>query len=315
MRTYRSLGDLPLGGPRRAVAIGSFDGVHVGHRAVMATVRDLAAEHGLTSMVITFDPHPIAVLRPDLKVLALTRLEHKAELVAATGVDEFLVLPFTKAFARIRAERFVDMLASPPISAEIVVVGDNFRFGAGGTGTTDMMRSYGRNRGLRVVTPHMVNAADGKPVSSTRVRRLISEGRVGEVRDMLTRPHAVVGEVVHGDERGRAMGLPTANLEMADDTAVPGRGVYAGRARVRGTWYPAAVNIGFAPTFREAGERGTVRIEAFLLDYDGPEIYGDMVRLEFLERLRDEKRFDSTDALVAQIRHDVEETRRIAADA
>lgn len=131
MKTYRSLGELPLGTQRRAVAIGSFDGVHVGHRAVISTARDLAAEHGLTSMVITFSPHPIAVVRPDLKVMSLTRIDHKAELCEELGVDELLILPFTQAFARIRAERFVDMLVSPPISAEIVVVGDNFRYGAG----------------------------------------------------------------------------------------------------------------------------------------------------------------------------------------
>ncbi|MCB0881316.1 MAG: bifunctional riboflavin kinase/FAD synthetase [Thermoleophilia bacterium] len=313
MKTYRSLGELPLGGNRRALAIGSFDGVHVGHRAVITTAKNLAVEHGLSCMVVTFQPHPIAVLRPDLKVLALTTLEHKQELCEGLDVDELLILPFTKAFARIRADRFVDMLVSPPITAEIVVVGDNFRFGAGGQGTTDMMRSYGRNRGLRVVTPEMVDTPDGKPVSSTRARRMVAEGRMADVRTMLTRPHAVEGVVVHGDQRGRALGLPTANLEVPDDMAVPGRGVYAGRARVGGRWYPAAVNVGFAPTFRDGNERGTVRIEAFLLDYDGDEIYGDTVRLEFLEHLRDERKFDGPDELVAQIHRDVEDTRRIAA--
>ncbi len=312
MKTYRSLGDLPLGTIRRAVAIGSFDGVHVGHRAVICTACDLAAEHGLSSMVITFNPHPVAVVRPQLKVLALTRLDHKLELCATLGVDEFLILPFTPAFARIRAERFVDMLVSPPISAEIVVVGSNFRFGAGGQGTAEMMRAYGRNRGLRVVTPEMVASPDGKPISSTRARRLIGEGRIAEASALLARPHAVEGVVVPGEQRGRALGLPTANLEVPIDTAVPGRGVYAGRARVRGTWYPAAVNIGFAPTFREGTDRGAVRIEAFLLDYAGDDIYGDTVRLEFLEHLRDERRFDSPAELVAQINDDVARTREVA---
>lgn len=313
MKTYQSLGELPLGGPRRAVAIGSFDGVHVGHRAVIATAKDLAAEHGLSCMVVTFQPHPIAVLRPDLKVMALTTVDHKQELCEGLGVDELLILPFTKAFARIRADRFVDMLVSPPITAEIVVVGDNFRFGSGGQGTTDMMRSYGRNRGLRVVTPEMVATPDGKPVSSTRARRLVAEGRIADVRSMLTRPHAVEGVVVHGDQRGRALGLPTANLDVPADMAIPGRGVYAARARVGDRWYPAAVNVGFAPTFREGNQRGTVRIEAFLLDYDRGEIYGDTVRVEFLEHLRDERKFESPDELVAQIHRDVEDTRRIAA--
>lgn len=315
MKTYRSMGELPIGTQRRVVAIGSFDGVHVGHRAVISTATTLAAEHGLRSMVMTFFPHPITVVRPDLRVMALTNISQQAELIAALGVDEFLVMPFTSAFARLKAERFIDMLASPPISAEMVVVGDNFRFGHGGLGTTEMMRNYGRSRGLNVVAPEMVASPDGKPVSSTRIRRLVSEGRMGEVRAMLTRPHAVDGVVVPGEQRGRTLGLPTANLEVPGDVAMPGRGVYAGRARVGGRWYPAAVNVGFAPTFREGGERPPLRLEAFLIDYDGPEIYGESMRVELLEHLRDERKFASPAALVAQIHADVARTREVAAES
>jgi riboflavin kinase / FMN adenylyltransferase len=312
VKTYRSLGELPLGGSRRVIAIGTFDGVHLGHRAIIGRAQDLAADRGVPAMVVTFHPHPITVLRPDLRVARLTTVEARAELIASLGVDELLILPFTRAFARIRWERFVDMIASPPVGAEVAVVGENFRFGHQGAGTTATMRQYGRARGLEVETPPTVTSPDGKPVSSTRVRRLVAEGRIDEVAVLLARPHEVDGVVVHGEQRGRALGLPTANVETPPDTAVPGRGVYAGRAVVAGGEYVAAVNVGYAPTFHEGHERPGYRIEAFLLDYDGPEIYGESIRVRFLARLRDERRFPSPQELVAQVHEDVARTRRIA---
>jgi len=314
VKTYRSMGELPLGGGRRAVAIGTFDGVHIGHRAVIGRAVELGRERGISSMAITFEPHPIAVLRPELRPTVLTGLRLKSALIAETGVDELLILPFTRAFSRIRADRFVDMLGSPPVGAEVVVVGANFRFGHGGLGTAEGMRAYGRGRGLTVEVPELVGTPDGKPASSTRVRRLIAEGRIAEVTTLLGRPHQLEGIVVHGDQRGRALGLPTANLEPGEHAAVPGRGVYACRARIAGRICPSAVNVGFAPTFREAGDRPPLRVEAFLLDWDGPEdLYGLELRLEFLARLRDERRFDRPEALVAQIHEDIARTREIAA--
>ncbi len=312
MKTYRSMGDLPLGGMRRAVAIGTFDGVHLGHRAVIGRAVDLAAERRIASMAITFEPHPIAILRPDLKPTVLTGLDMKARLIAETGVDELLVLPFTRAFSRIRADRFVEMIASPPVGADVVIVGANFRFGHGGTGTAEGMRAYGRGRGVTVEVPALVTSPDGKPVSSTRVRRLIAEGRIDEVGVLLGRPHLLEGIVVPGEQRGREMGLPTANLEPPAGAAVPGRGVYAARAHAAGRSCAAAVNVGFAPTFREGGERPPARVEAFLLDHDGSDLYGAPLQLEFLARLRDERRFDSPEALVAQIHEDIARTREIA---
>jgi len=314
VKTYRSMGELPLGGGRRAVAIGTFDGVHIGHRAVIGRAVELGRERGISSMAITFEPHPIAVLRPELRPTVLTGLRLKSALIAETGVDELLILPFTRAFSRIRADRFVDMLGSPPVGAEVVVVGANFRFGHGGLGTAEGMRAYGRGRGLTVEVPELVGTPDGKPASSTRVRRLIAEGRIAEVTTLLGRPHQLEGIVVHGDQRGRALGLPTANLEPGEHAAVPGRGVYACRARIAGRTCPSAVNVGFAPTFRESGDRPPLRVEAFLLDWDGPEdLYGLELRLEFLARLRDERRFDRPEALVAQIHEDIARTREIAA--
>lgn len=313
MKTYRSMGELPLGGGRRAVAIGTFDGVHIGHRAVIGRAVELGRERGIPSMAITFEPHPIAVLRPELRPTVLTGLDMKGALITETGVDELLILPFTRAFSRIRADRFVDMIGSPPVGAEVVVVGANFRFGHGGMGTAEGMRAYGRGRGVTVEVPELVSSPDGKPVSSTRVRRLVAEGRIDEVRGLLGRPHVLEGVVVPGDQRGRAMGLPTANLEPPAHAAVPGRGVYACRATIAGLACPSAVNVGFAPTFRESGERPPLRVEAFLLDWDGPEdLYGRELRLEFISRLRDERRFDGPEALIAQIHDDIARTREIA---
>jgi riboflavin kinase/FMN adenylyltransferase len=314
VRTYRSLGDLPLGDHRRAIAIGTFDGVHLGHQAIIGRAIELGRARGLQTMVVTFQPHPIAVLRPELRTTVLTDVGLKSRLIASLGPDELLLLPFTKAFSRVRADRFTDMLASPPVGAEVVVVGENFRFGSGGRGTAESMRAHGRARGLEVESPPMVTSPDGKPVSSTRVRRLVAEGRIDEVTPLLGRPHIVDGRVVPGEQRGRAMGLPTANLETPPDAAVPGRGVYAGRATLAGGRYAAAVNVGFAPTFRDGGERPPLRIEAYLLDYPGEEIYDANLRLEFLARLRDERRFDGPAELVAQIEDDVRRTRAIAAE-
>ena len=313
MRRYQSLGDLPLGGPRRVVAIGTFDGVHLGHQAVIRRSIEIAAERRLPAMALTFEPQPIAVLRPELRPAVLTPIGLKSQLIERLGVDELLVVPFTKAFSRIRAERFAEMLASAPVSAEAVVVGENFRFGHGGAGTVAMLSQFGRSRGLRVESPATVTSPDGKPISSTRIRRLVGTGQVAEVIPLLARPHSVEGVVVPGDQRGRAMGIPTANLEVPGDIALPSRGVYAGRAVLETGRSAAAINIGVAPTFTGADARATLRIEAFLLDHDGSEIYGRTMRIEFLERLRDERRFESPDALVAQITQDIERTREIAA--
>lgn len=313
MRRYQSLGDLPLGAPRRVVAIGTFDGVHLGHQAIIRRAIELAAERRLAAMALTFEPQPIAVLRPELTPAVLTPIGFKSQLIERLGVDELLVVPFTRAFSRIRAERFAEMLASAPVGAEAVVVGENFRFGHGGAGTVEMLSQFGRNRGVTLESPATVTSPDGKPISSTRIRRLVATGQVAEAAALLARPHSVEGVVVPGDQRGRAMGIPTANLDIPADVALPSRGVYAGRAVLETGRSAAAVNIGVAPTFTSADARATLRIEAFLLDHDGSDIYGRTMRIEFLERLRDERRFESPEALVAQITQDIARTREVAA--
>lgn len=312
MRRYHSLGDLPLGGPRRVLAIGTFDGVHIGHQAVIRRAIALAAERGLGSMALTFEPQPIAVLRPELKPAVLTHIGLKSQLIESLGVDELLVLPFTRAFARIRAERFAEMLVAPPVGADAVVVGENFRFGNGGSGTVEMLSQFGRSRALQVECPAMVASADGKPVSSTRIRRLIATDQVAAVIPLLGRMHSVEGVVVAGEGRGRGMGIPTANLDVPADSAMPSRGVYAGRAVLATGRSTAAINIGLAPTFDTAEPRATVRLEAFLLDHDGSDLYGQTMRIDFIERLRDERKFESKEALLAQIVEDVARVRELA---
>ena len=315
MKRYPSVGSLPLGGPRRAVAIGTFDGVHLGHREIIRTAVDMAGERALRSMVLTFEPHPLAVLRPELRPAVLTPPTLKAELIDPLGADELLVAPFTRAFSRVKAERFADMLMGPPVGAEVVVVGESFRFGHKGLGTVDMLRQRARSRGLAVIVPELVTSPDGKPISSTRIRRLIAQGDVAGAARLLGRPHVLEGSVVPGAQRGRALGFPTANLEVAGELALPERGVYAGLATIEGRSWGAAVNVGVSPTFAEDGDRPPVRVEAFLLDYAGPDLYGAKVRLAFLERLREERRFDSPEALVAQVHDDVARARSLATAA
>jgi riboflavin kinase/FMN adenylyltransferase len=298
------------------VAIGTFDGVHLGHQEVVAQGREIADRRGRSLMVVTFEPNPVSVLRPNLSPAVITPVELKAALIGALDVDELLVIPFTRAFARIRAERFVEMLAAAPIGADAIVVGQNFRFGHGGEGTVETLMRVGRSCGLEVISPAIVTAAGDKPVSSTRIRRLIAAGEVAEAAVLLSRPYGVEGPVVEGAQRGRGLGFPTANVEVPTSAALPARGVYAGRVATRGGQWGAAINVGFAPTFQGAAHVGErPRLEAFLLDYDGPELYQARARVVFLERLRDERRFDGAEQLVAQIEDDVRRSREIASAA
>ncbi len=310
MKHYQSLGELPLGGGRRVVAIGTFDGVHIGHQAIISRAIERARDRGLESMVLTFEPNPLAVLKPELAPAVLTEPAFKAQLIGALGADARLVVAFTPAFSRIRADRFAEMLCSAPLNAESIVVGANFRFGQGGTGTVSYLQRLGRAKGLIVESPETVVSGDGKPVSSTRVRRMVAQGQVGEVIALLGRPHSVEGTVVPGEQRGREMGLPTANVAVAPRIALPGRGVYAGQVVLVGGRHSAAINVGFSPTFTE-GQAPTLRLEAFLLDYAGGDLYGQRIRVEFLQRLRDERRFPSAVELVAQVEEDIMRTREV----
>ena len=287
---------LPDADPRpRRVAVGTFDGVHRGHREVI----------GGADTVITFDPHPLSVLAPARAPLLLTTLERKAELVASLGVDELVVVPFDHAFAALTAEEFVDIVLVQRLAATLVSVGENFRFGRGAEGDAARLAADGRFETR--VAPLL--EVDAEVVSSSHIRGLVLGGAVGYADELLGAPFSLTREVVHGDKRGRELGFPTANLLPADGYVTPGHGVYACRATVAsGETYAAATNIGVRPMF-ETG-RGEL-IEAYLLDFSD-DIYDQPLRLEFLKRLRGEKRFESIDALVEQMARDVDEARAIA---
>lgn len=316
MRRYGSIGELPLGGGRRVLALGNFDGVHIGHQAIIRRSVALARARGERAMVLTFNPSPLSVLRPEIRTSVLSSQGLKASLIAYLGADELLVIPFNRSFSQIRAERFVEMLAAPPINAGGIVVGEAFRFGHGGVGNTTLLRELGRAHGLLIEAPENVASPDGKPVSSTRIRRLIAQGQVADVIGLLARPHCIEGSIVHGDGRGRTIGIPTANLEpYPDDAATPAPGVYAGTMLLPHGREAAAINVGVAPTFTAESGRVPVRIEAHLLDYPGGDLYDAPARLEFVARLRAEKRFGSPDELVTQIRADIANARRALAEA
>jgi riboflavin kinase / FMN adenylyltransferase len=312
MKRFRSLAELPEG-PGRAVAIGAFDGVHLGHQAIIGRAVELARENGLVSTVLTFDPIPAIVLRPNLVLDVLTGPGCKADLIERLGVDELVTLSFTRALSLVRADRFARMLVEPPARARAVAVGGSFRFGHRGRGNAATLAAIGRPLGMAVEVPETVTTDDGVPISSSRVRGLVKQGRVGEAASLLGRPHCVEGQVVAGDGRGRGLGIPTANFALPPRAALPARGVYAGRATIAGRGaFPAALNVGYAPTFAAADGPRPLRLEAFLLDYEDGDLYGERARVEFIERLRDERRFESVEALLAQVDEDVRRTREAA---
>lgn len=281
--------------PRR-VAIGTFDGVHLGHREVIAGAET----------VVTFDPHPQSVVAPGSEPKLLTTLERKAELVATLGVEELVVIPFDGDFAARSAEDFIDHVLIEKVAATHVSVGENFRFGNKAKGDTALLRDDPRFE-TRVVP---LLEVDGEVVSSSHIRGLVSGGAVQYADKLLGAPFAVDGEVQHGDKRGRTLGFPTANLVPRPGYVVPGHGVYACRAALPdGTTVAAATNVGVRPQFVTG--RGEL-IEAFLIDWSG-DLYGAGIRVEFLRRLRGERRFESVDALVEQMHRDVDEAREIVA--
>ena len=275
--------------PPRRVAIGTFDGVHLGHREVIRG----------NDTVLTFDPHPLAVLHPEALPKLLTPFEVKRDLIAGLGVDELVVIPFDREFAGREAEAFVSEVLVGQLGAEQVSVGENFRFGRAAKGTPGFLAA--REEFETRVVP-LVEVA-GETVSSSHIRGLVAAGEVAKAAEFLGGPFLFEGQVVAGDERGRELGIPTANIVPDDRLVIPGHGVYAAWAH----GHPAAVNVGVRPTF-DSG-RGLL-VEAYLLDFHG-DLYGETLRIAFLERLRGERRFESVDALVAQMRHDVERAREI----
>jgi riboflavin kinase / FMN adenylyltransferase len=288
---------LPEVQPRpRRVAVGTFDGVHLGHREVIAGA----------DTVLTFDPHPSAVVARGGAPRLLTTIERKAELIAQLGVDELVVIPFDREFASRSARSFVDDVVVGALQATHVSVGENFRFGHKASGDPALLQADERFT-TRVVP---LLEVDGEVVSSSHIRGLVLGGAVEYADRLLGAPFTVTGEVMAGDRRGRTLGYPTANLVPRDGYVVPGHGVYACRAHTAGgAVHVAATNVGVRPMF-DTG-RGEL-IEAFLVDFAG-DLYGQPLRVEFLKRLRGEKRFASVEDLVEQMGRDVEQARAIAA--
>jgi riboflavin kinase/FMN adenylyltransferase len=279
----------------RNLAIGEFDGVHLGHREVIRGA----------DTVVTFEPHPRTVVAPDSAPKLLTSLATKTDLVASLGVDELVVIPFDGDRMAQTAQDFIDHELVERLCAQRVSVGENFRFGNRARGDADLLRAQDAFE-TRVVE---LVELDGEIISSTHIRGLVAAGDVAAAARFLGAPFHMRGTVAHGDKRGRSLGFPTANLVPDPRLVVPDHGIYACRASVDGETHIAAVNVGVRPTFKTG--RGLL-VEAYLLDFDG-DIYDRELRLDFLERLRGERRFDSVDALVEQMGHDVDETRRVAA--
>lgn len=307
MRVYRSLDEVPQG--KRVVAIGAFDGIHIGHQKIIGDAVADARERGIKSMVITFNPHPLSVIAPEHCPPILTPLNIKTDLVEELGVDEMLVIPFDDEFSQLSATVFCEMLFTTNVEAVKVIVGENFRFGHKASGDVAFMREFGEKLGMDVAAEPLVTAGE-KPISSTRIRNLLVEGEVAEVREILSRPASTHGKVVHGDKRGRTLGVRTANIEALVGSIFPGKGVYLADLFVGKEPYACLVNVGHNPTFCSTEEdfEEKMRIEAHILDFDRS-IYGMDVRIDFLERVRDEKKFDNPEELVEQIKKDIAAAR------
>ena len=309
MERWRGVDRIPTKWGRCVVTIGVFDGVHLGHRLIIARAVERARELGVPSVVLTFDPHPMEVVRPGSHPPMLTGQRYKADLVEELGVDVFCVLPFTVDFMRLTAAEFVHAVLVEKLHASAVVVGENFRYGHGGKGTVAALTEDGRRFGFTVEGFPLQGSGD-MSWSSTYVRSCVAAGDVTSAAEALGREHRIHGVVVRGDQRGREIGYPTANLEPLPWSAIPSDGIYAGRL-VRGQGskaetLPAAISIGTNPTF--AGTER--RVEAFVLDFAG-DLYGEHVGLSFTARLRDTIRFDGIEPLVAQMAIDVERTREL----
>lgn len=313
MDVVRSLGACPKPAAGCGVTIGAFDGVHLGHRALLAHVHREASSRGLATGLVTFDRHPAQVVRPGSAPKLLTTLDQKLELLAATGlVDHALVLTFDEARSTESAEDFVTEVLVGCLHARLVVVGVDFHFGHRRRGDVALLQRMGAELGFEVAGLPLVEAGEGRPYSSTVVRRLLADGEVEAAARLLGRAHEIRGPVVEGDRRGReVLGFPTANVAFADEMCLPAVGIYAGTFRgADGVERPAAVSLGRRPTFY--GDEGPLLLEAHVLDFDG-DLYGQEAAVRFVARIRGERRFDSVAALSEAIRSDVESVRRALA--
>ncbi len=311
MIVFHDPAEIPVGFGPSVVAIGKFDGVHSGHRAVIDRARVTAADAGARVVAVTFDRNPLSLLRPELCPQALCSVDQKLDLLAAAGVDATLVLRFDEALAALEPRAFVEHVLLS-LGVVTVMVGDDFRFGRGGAGDPELLTELGREYGFVVDVVGDVQGG-GRRVSSTWVRDLLAAGDVAGAARLLGRPHAVEGVVVHGLKRGRALGYPTANLSADAEGFIPADGVYAGWLVDLGvdgtavtTRYPAAISVGTNPTFDDVPTR---QVEAYVLDETGLDLYGHRVQIHFTQRVRGMVAFEGIDALIVQMDDDITRVR------
>ena len=314
MQVVRDTSTCPDVGAGAAVTIGAYDGVHLGHRAVIAEVRREAESRGLVSAIVTFDRHPASVVRPETAPKLLCDLDQKLELLETTGVDLVVVIRFDEERAAETAEEFVQEVLVDCLRARTVIVGADFHFGKARGGNVALLNQLGPELGFDVLGMALVDV-DGQPsadegrVSSTAIRRALVEGDVRRAAAMLGRPHEVRGIVRTGDQRGRELGFPTANVAIPGSILLPADGIYAGwLRRASGEVLPAAISLGRRPTFYETADASL--LEAHVLDFSG-DLYDERVGVRFVERLRGEERFDDVAALVEQMQRDCADARAV----
>lgn len=314
MQRWHGLSSVPSSWGRCVITIGVFDGVHRGHAEIIGQAVREAAKLGVPSVVLTFTPHPSEVVRPGSHPPVLTTMVRRAELIEQLGVEVFCALPFTLEFSKLPPAGFVHEILVADLHAACVVVGENFRFGHKASGDIGTLTELGATFGFRATGVSLLRGTEG-PISATYVRSCVQSGDVAAAAEALGRPHRLDGLVERGDERGRDLGFPTANLRPDPWGCVPADGVYAGRVVRLDEWGrtspvdplgSAAISVGTNPTF-DVRQR---RVEAYILDFDG-DLYGDGLGVEFAHRLRGMERFDGVDALVAQMRDDVKQTRAL----
>ncbi|MEI2268880.1 bifunctional riboflavin kinase/FAD synthetase [Microbacterium sp. No. 7] len=314
MIVFRDPAEIPAGFGPSVVAIGKFDGVHSGHRAVIDRARVTATDAGARVVAVTFDRNPLSLLRPELCPEALVSVDQKIALLRDAGVDAVLVLRFDEALAALAPETFAERILVDALGAVCVMVGADFRFGRGGAGTPEFLVEFGRTHGFTADIVGDVQGG-GRRVSSTWVRELLAAGQVEDAARLLGRPHAVRAEVVHGLKRGRELGYPTANLATDAEGFIPADGVYAGWLVDEGTdaggyapatRYAAAISIGTNPTFDDVPVR---QVEAYVLDETGLDLYGHIVQVQFVARVRGMVAFEGIDKLIAQMDADVTDVR------
>jgi riboflavin kinase / FMN adenylyltransferase len=303
MRLFHGTDNADIARPT-VLTLGVFDGLHLGHQLIIKTVVERGRDAVAKPTVITFEPHPRAVLHPESAPPLLQTLDQRIEALGVLGIEQTIVIPFDKEFAQIRAEDFLKDVVAERLRAKEVYLGAGFAFGRGRGGNIDLLRQVSHEFGFKAFEVPEVRLR-GKRISSSRVRELLRQGRVNVARGMLGRPYGIEGRVIRAAGRGKELGFPTANLQL-HNRVIPKNGVYVTATLIDGPWRHSVTNIGTRPTFHGDGETS---VETFIMNWSG-DLYGDVIRIRFLHRLRDEAKFNSLEDLKAQIQHDVSRARR-----